>query len=281
MIPRVLNKYGAALYIILGFAFLILVSILGLYLPLFDDIQINVDQYSNFDLFKEGFYYIWELSLFILVSFLYWYFVKHKEEAQKALQFQNDKLKAELQVLKSQVSPHFLFNSLNNIYSLVIQKNDNAAIMIEKLSDILRYIIYECTKEKVSLQSEVTLLENYIQLQLLRKIRNEQAIQYHIQGNFSNKLIAPLLLINIVENCFKHSDINSSEDSFLSIDLILNSFTLTLKTKNTFTPNNKEQGIGLQNLRRQLEQIYPSDHILKIDSTQNIFMLELVLHLNE
>lgn len=138
--------------------------------------------------------------------------------------------------------------------------------MIEKLSDILRHIIYEGTKEKVSLQSEVILLENYIQLQLPRKIRNEKSIRYNINGDFSKKMIAPLLLINIIENCFKHSDITSSNDGFLEINLSLKEHILTLKTKNTFTPNNKKKGIGLQNLRRQLVQIYPKAYSLKINS---------------
>lgn len=284
LIPWLLSKHGKTTYIIGVIITLLILSFLvesinlyGLLNGMGHDFDLGPNMYTVETIYSA----FMEYALFMIISFLYWYFTRHKEEQQKTLQFQNEKLKAELQVLKSQISPHFLFNSLNNIYSLVIQKNDNAAIMIEKLSDILRYIIYEGTKEKVSLQSEVLLLKNYIELQLLRKIRNEQAIRYTIHGNFSEKMIAPLLLINIVENCFKHSNIGSSEDSFLHIDLSLEEDTLTLKTQNTFTPNHKKKGIGLQNLRRQLVQIYPSSHSLTIDSTQNIFTIELILHLDE
>ncbi len=115
--------------------------------------------------------------MYVVISFLAWYFLMYQTEQQNQLKLQNEKIQAELLLLKSQVSPHFLFNSLNNIYSLSVVKHDNASVMIEKLADILRYIIYEGHKQQVPLEREIELINNYIDLHLLKKLKAKKNME--------------------------------------------------------------------------------------------------------
>ena len=283
LIPKLLKRHGNTVYItgviasLLFFSFLVEFS--GLY-KLLNDLNEEFNNSPNMDIYSKIVSYFIEFSLFMIISFLYWYFTKHQEEEKKALQFQNEKLQAELQLLKSQISPHFLFNSLNNIYSLSILNDSNASVMIEKLSDILRYIIYEGKNKKVELQREIELIENYIQLQLLRKLKNEKSIEYKISGDFSKNKIAPLLLINIVENCFKHSNVETSKTGFLKIDISITGNALMIHTRNTFTINKKQKGIGMLNLKEQLSHLYPNLYSLNIEDKNNVFDFKLTINLN-
>ena len=221
-------------------------------------------------------------TLFFLLSTLYWYYREWQKERERQLTFKNEKLEAELKFLKTQISPHFLFNTLNNIYALAYQKHENAAPMVAKLSKIMRYIIYEGNVEKVNLEKEIEVLRNYIDLHLMRKPRS-QNIDFYTEGNFKNFQIAPLLLINFVENCFKHSDIDKNEEAFIKIQCVIeNGNELEFKTENSFEPNsnnnNNKGGIGLENVRRQLDLNY-ENHDLKIEKEKNVFKLELKLEL--
>ncbi len=283
LIPKLLVRRGAAMYIIGVAITLIVLSFLVMFsgsYNLLDDMSEGIGEGPKMSPLMFILEHIVQFSLFIIISFLYWYFNRHKEEEQKALQFSNDKLQAELQALKSQISPHFLFNSLNNIYSLSILDHPNAPIMIEKLSDILKYLIYEGKHEEVALADEIQLIENYIQLQLLRKLKNEESIHYQIKGDFSDKKIAPLLLINIIENGFKHNNVSAEKDGFLKINISISANTLMVSTENTFTPNTKKKGIGLQNLRQQLEHLYSKAYSLKVSDKNRIFRVELILELD-
>ena len=219
--------------------------------------------------------------LFIMISFLYWYLILYQRERNSSLTLQNEKLQAELLLLKSQVSPHFLFNSLNNIYSLSVVKHDNAPVMIEKLSDILRYIIYEGTNKEVYLQREVELLNNYIELQLLKKLKAEKNIKINIEGVRSSHKIAPLILINLIENCFKHSDIAYQKDGFLDINLKVENEWLNFSTANSYKPSAKKGGIGLKNIERQLQHYYPGTHQLILEHSNNVFKVEIKINMGQ
>ena len=225
--------------------------------------------------------YLLNYLLFNLISFLYWYFALYKQEKRKSLLLQNEKLKAELLFLKSEVSPHFLFNSLNNIYSLSITKHDNAPLMIAKLSDILRYIIYEGKNKVIPLKREVELLKNYIDLQLLKKPKAEKNIHFAFNGVQSYHKMAPLILINIVENCFKHSNIAYVEIAFLEIALKVKDDKLHFYAANSFIANSKKSGVGLDNIKLQLKHHYPDKHIFEIYNNGGIFKVKLQLNLNQ
>ena len=162
------------------------------------------------------------------------------------------KAEAEIKFLKAQLHPHFLFNTLNNIYTLAYMKADNAPIMIEKLSDIMRYMLYDCREEKVPLTKEVKYLEDFIRLQSLQ-IEDRGEVKVSMDGEFHNYHIAPLILIVFVENCFKHSTSSLSDMIFIDISLAMVNDELTLKCSNSFASEKNTQsltkGIGLENVK--------------------------------
>jgi len=272
LIPKLLERKGKLAYGLGLLGLLLLISIpfyysgLGYYLISESDVR-------NF--FSFSLNYI----LFIVISYLYWYFTLFQQEHKQRLALQNEKLQAELLLLKSQVSPHFLFNSLNNIYSLSLAKHDNAPLMIEKLSDILRYIIYEGKNEFVPLEREVTLLNNYVDLQLMKKLKAQKNISISTKGVLASHKLAPLVLINSIENCFKHSDVTHNENAHLSIDLAVDHNVLIFKTTNSHQTKGDQKGIGLQNIKQQLQHYYPNNHQLTIENNNGIFKLTLTINL--
>ncbi|NQY28825.1 MAG: histidine kinase [Flavobacteriaceae bacterium] len=272
LIPKLLETKGKSTYGLGLLGLLIFISVpfyysgLGHYLISESDVR-------NF--FSFSLNYI----LFVVISYLYWYFTLFQQEHKQRLSLQNEKLQAELLMLKSQVSPHFLFNSLNNIYSLSLAKHDNAPLMIEKLSDILRYIIYEGKSKFVPLEREVTLLNNYVDLQLMKKLKAEKNISITTKGVLAKHKLAPLILINIIENCFKHSDVGYNENAHLTIDLTVEKSVLTFKTTNSFQTKSNQKGVGLQNIKQQLQHYYPDNHQLNIEDNNGIFKLALTINL--
>lgn len=272
LIPKLLQEKGNITYILSLVLFLAIFytlysfTDLGLYL-------IGGSVWRNIVTFALNY------LMFILISFLFWYFTLYRDEKQNRLELQNKKLQAELLLLKSQVSPHFLFNSLNNIYSLSVVKNDNAPVMIEKLSDILRYIIYEGKNQFVPMEREIELLNNFIDLQLLKKLKAEKNISVSFNGVSSLHKIVPLLLINIIENCFKHSDIGYNANGFLRINLKVNVNEMRFIAENSFLKSNKEPGIGLINLEKQLQHYYPDKHELIIEEMTGVYKVDMTIDL--
>jgi LytS/YehU family sensor histidine kinase len=170
---------------------------------------------------------------------------------------------------------------LNNIYTLAIQKHDNTAPMVAKLSTLLRHILYEGTQNQVLLKKEMDTLKQYIELHLLRKPRS-QNIDFYSEGNMNTWKIAPMLLINLVENAFKHSQIDQNENAWIKINSEINdNGELVFSTENTAFPTMQSEvgGIGLQNMRRQLDLDYPDQHTLNIKNEQGIFYVNLVIQL--
>lgn len=273
LIPQFLEKKGRGFYILSLFLFLFLFYTAYYFLVLSPD---AVYELLEQDIFSFTLNYI----LFILISFLYWYMILFQQERQHSLALSNEKLQAELLLLKSQVSPHFLFNSLNNIYSLSVIKDDNAPVMIEKLSDLLRYIIYEGERELVPLEREVELLKNYTDLQLLKKLKGGKNMKVTANGVNGSHHITPLLLINIVENCFKHGDIAYNEQAVLGIHLEIQDNQLDFKTENSFNPSSKKDGIGLKNVRQQLAHYYPGKHQFNVEKADDVFKVNLQIDLS-
>ncbi len=273
LIPRVLKRKGTTPYLlsVLAFFTILLVpyyfSELGFYLLSESTYRIIISFTLNF-------------TLFILVSFLFWKVNQYELEKKRNLELSNQKLKAELQLLKSQVSPHFLFNTLNNIYALSVTKHHNTPLMIEKLSDLLRYIIYEGGQELVRLDREVELLKNYTELQRLKKPKGSENIRLRTKGVESGQYITPLLLINMVENCFKHGDIVYNKHGILTMDLTVENNRLHFRTVNSYNPSNKKKGIGLNNVRQQLTHYYPGRHQFEIDAAGDKFTTDLYIDLS-
>ncbi len=266
-IPKIFEKKGRFLYVICIIVFFLLLLIpyylLNLEYYLLGPISFAINAIS-----------------FIFASFLFWRVNQYESEKKRSLELSNQKLKAELLLLKSQVSPHFLFNTLNNIYSLSIAKHEHAPIMIEKLSEILRYLIYEGKKEFVRLEKEANLIEEYVALQLLKQMKGAAQIKLTIEGIKTHHNIAPLILVNLVENCFKHSDINYNSNGFLRIRLTVKDDVLYFKTENSFQKKQKDTGIGLENIRSQLKYNYPETHQFNIHQELTTFEVSLTLNLS-
>jgi len=198
-----------------------------------------------------------------IVIFKQWYL---DELANKKLA--EEKVAAELSFLKSQVHPHFLFNTLNNLYALTLIKSDKTPEIVLKLSDLLDYMIYNSNEEFVSLSKELEILNSYIELERMRY--NERLnLQFNIQGEVNGHRIAPLILLPFIENSFKHGASNDRTHPHIKIDLSIEKSFMTLTVVNSVPADKIEddsvaQGIGLKNVRRRLELIYPGEHELKI-----------------
>lgn len=199
-------------------------------------------------------------------------------QLKSILTLRNETKKNELLHLQSQISPHFFFNTLNNLYGLVGKDPKKAQNLILKLSDMMRYSIYEGEREFVTLEEEIVYLENYIEL---HKMRYHKKIKVVLNTNIQEvgyKLM-PLMLIILLENAFKHGVENLRKDAYVTINLanggneihyeVVNNFDATLEPKKT--------GIGLKNLKRRLELVYPHNHSLSLTKGKDVFKAELVL----
>ncbi|WBL41724.1 histidine kinase [Algoriphagus halophytocola] len=207
----------------------------------------------------------------IPVFLLLWVF----EQWKRIKDLENQKNQAELAMLKNQINPHFLFNTLNNLYGLCVEKSDAAPEVVLKLSEMMRYTIYEGKENEVLLSKEVEYLESFLALHKLRH-RNEPTIEFNV-AIIENLKIAPLLFIVPVENAFKHGVEKLTEGAFVTIDLSANLEKLSLKVANNYDleGKNKGNGIGLENLKRRLELTYPGEHSLQITQKNGIYTLVL------
>ncbi len=198
-------------------------------------------------------------------------------EHRKSLE--NEKLNAELAFLKSQINPHFLFNSLNNIYSLAYQKSEKTAEAILKLSEIMRYMLYESNEDTVLLEEEINYLHNYIDLQKLR-FKENVFVDIQVDIDEAEHRIMPLLLISFLENAFKHG-VSTDASKPIRIHIDVRNGRLHFKAENAKNQLNKDQtrGVGLTNLRRRLQLGYPDRHSIHVVESENYYTSELFLYL--
>ncbi len=192
---------------------------------------------------------------------------------------------AELQLLKAQVHPHFLFNTLNNIYSFTLNKSPQAGALVQKLSGMLSYMIHDCEASLVPLQKEIKLIQDYIGLEKVR-YGNRLDMQLEVKGNYENKMIAPLLMIPFVENCFKHGASIMRGQQWIKLSIVIKDDELYFNLSNSKPPdaqesNNIKKGIGLANVQKRLQLIYPDKHFLKIEATNNIFTVNMQVTLQQ
>lgn len=213
---------------------------------------------------------------FLLLTFLFirWIF----KQIKLIINLKNEKAKTELQHLQSQVNPHFFFNTLNNLYGLVGKDPKKAQNLILKLSDMMRYSIYEGEREFVTLEEEVVYLKNYVEL---HKMRYHKKIDVQFKENIQKKgfQIMPLLFILLLENAFKHGVENLRENAYVHIELDGDEKEVHFKVTNNFDASEipEESGIGLKNLKRRLELAYTNKHSLSLKKEGAIYMARLSL----
>ncbi len=205
-----------------------------------------------------------------------WFF-----QREKLRQMEIEKLNTELEYLKSQMNPHFLFNSLNTIFFQIDKTNLPARETLTKFADMLRFQLYECNGQEIALEKEIKCLKNYIDLQRLRKDEKYQ-IEFSTSGDWRDFAIAPLLLMPLAENAFKHVSHHREGDNKIFIAISCNSGRLEATVRNTKEDQRLEGqetgGIGLKNLKRRLELQYPDRHTLEIQETKEEFGVKLTVN---
>jgi two-component system sensor histidine kinase AlgZ len=203
-------------------------------------------------------------------------------EAKKK-EIENERLTAELRFLKAQINPHFLFNTLNNLYYLAMINSPNTTEVIEKLSQMMRYMLYDSNHPKVSLTKEIEYMKNYISLEKLR-LDNQVPINFEITGNSDEVKIVPLIFITFLENAFKHGVSNSMTNAYVNISIDINGQKCTYCVENSKLPanlesTNEKSGIGLQNVSRRLDLSYPNNYDLAVTEDEKTYKIVLKLNL--
>jgi sensor histidine kinase YesM len=216
----------------------------------------------------------YKLYLFIIVFFV----SLLAKISQKWKKTEKEKLNAELLFLKAQINPHFLFNTLNSIYSLAIDKSDYTPTAIVKLSGMMRYVISEASGDLVTLEKEINYISDYIELQRLR-LGDTVNLHYKVEGLSAGKKIAPLLLMPAIENAFKHG-VNPEENSDISVRITIREYSLELCVRNrkvTHAGSDEPSGLGLTNTRNRLNLMYASRHEFQIRDNDQEFVVSLVI----
>jgi two-component system, LytTR family, sensor histidine kinase AlgZ len=196
---------------------------------------------------------------------------------------ENEKLIAELNFLKAQINPHFLFNTLNNLYYLAYSQSSNTTEVIAKLSQMMRYMIYDTNQPKVLLRKEIEYMQNYISLERLR-LNNQIPVQFNVHGNIDDVWITPLVLITFLENAFKHGVSNSNTDSWVNVNIEVRGKECVFSVENSKgsiikQEGSEKSGIGLQNVQRRLELSYPERYKLDVKDAHDRYSVKLNLTL--
>ncbi|UBM60554.1 histidine kinase [Marinilongibacter aquaticus] len=222
-------------------------------------------------------------SLFVITFISLLRFVQNWADLEaKRKQMENDKLQAELRFLKEQINPHFLFNTLNNLYYLAHTQSPKTKDVVAKLSQMMRYMIYEANHEKVPVSNEIVYIKNYIELEKMR-LDDEFRIKMEVEGNYDHLLITPLIFITFLENAFKHGIENGQADAWVHVHFKFENGTCEYTVENSLSPkkdNTKNEGIGLINTKRRLNLSYKNKHELQIEEREETFFVRLQVNLN-
>ncbi|MDW7693838.1 sensor histidine kinase [Flammeovirgaceae bacterium SG7u.111] len=199
-------------------------------------------------------------------------------------EIEKEKLTSEILNLKNQLNPHFFFNTLNNIYSLIIQDQDKAQDAVYQLSKLMRYLLYDSDEQYVSLEREIHFMKHYIDLMKLR-VSDNVRVEHHFPENVTDYKVAPLLFISLIENSFKHG-VNPSDPSEIYMDMRINeNEELVFNIKNTSYPKKDNDrsgsGIGLENIEKRLKLLYPDKHTFEIEDGKKYFECKIALSLSE
>ncbi|NUO00859.1 MAG: histidine kinase [Saprospiraceae bacterium] len=241
----------------------------------------NIDRASLF-LANETF--SWRMAALVtnigalLVSALYQILQNRKHQEQQALEIINRQNEAQLQFLRAQINPHFLFNTLNNIYALAVAKSDKTANMVLRLSNLLRYVVYDGKAEQVALPREIEHINQYIELFQLRSEKPAN-ISFAVEGQTEGFMMEPMILIPIVENCLKHCDFDTNDQAYVRITLTTKQGMLFFQTVNSKSDNDLQKdkvgGVGLENIRKRLLLKYPDRFSFEINDKKDTFEVRL------
>ncbi|WP_299122632.1 sensor histidine kinase [uncultured Tenacibaculum sp.] len=280
LVPKLLFKKKVFLYVIA----VLLVVYLGALIyrsfnfsSYFESLpqKINLKAYKSFSISV-----MFNIILVILGAVIKTYLAWTKNETDKK-DVESQKRITELEVLKSQINPHFLFNSLNSIYSLTVKKADEAPEAVIMLSELMRYMLYQANDDFVLLEKEISYIENYVNLQKLRLI-DKEGISLKVSGEITNQKIPPLLLISFIENAFKYGiDPIKNSKIIVTIDVDDTHFKFEcVNVKNRKQIDDINSGIGLKNTKERLKLLYPNKHKLEISDKDNLYKVSLQLRIS-
>lgn len=292
LIPKLLYKkkyvlFGV-LFLIGTYVFSILARVLIVYVveELYREIPFRqeslIEIVTDFKrLYKDFFYKVYlPVFLFICVKLI----IERFEQKNKNERLEKEKAKAELNFLKAQIHPHFLFNTLNNLYTLTLQKSDKASDVVLKLSEMFDYMLYKCNDSRVTIAQEIELLQNYIDLEILR-YGDRLKLTFNKDVDDMQTQIAPLILVSLIENAFKHGASGSIITPEIKTDIKVKNEVLQFSIYNTKPTNaqkdttNFKNGIGLANTKSQLELIYPDQHSIDIEEDAISYHVNLKINL--
>jgi LytS/YehU family sensor histidine kinase len=202
------------------------------------------------------------------------------KDQKMTTELRREQLQTELKFLKSQINPHFLFNSLNNLYALTLSKSDAAPEVVLRLSNILRYILYESSDGQVSIAKEMQHVNDYVAIERLR-LGDAVRIDVDIDEDLKEEMVEPMLFLTLVENAFKHSEQVLPEKRYIRIHAkgLTDGFRFLIE--NSFNPSKKSEemgGIGLVNIKKRLNLIYPNNHDLKSSTTDGVYRVDLIIN---
>lgn len=266
--------------------FFLLFSVVAIHISCTYFINDYISKFMNFgeennDWRLEVLFYFFNTCQYLVISFLLYALQERFEQKKQLSEIQVEKLNTEVNYLKAQINPHFLFNTLNNLYALALDKSDKAPETILMLSKMMDYMLYETSESKVSLQKDIENLENYIGLERIRQ-GNEAKINFEVIGKVEEQKIVPLILLPLIENAFKHGIHQLIRGAFVHIWIAIEPKTVQLTVENNFKRSTtlNSHGIGLTNLKKRLELFYANKHELMINQEEGIYRVLLKLNVS-
>lgn len=279
LIPRLLLARNYLLYILsLGLA------IVSVCFPLSIVVHIVVENEELQTLIWSDSFFLFLIInvIFTVITTMVLKLVKQWYSDQKTTKdLQQEQLQTELKFLKSQINPHFLFNSLNNLYALTLSKSDSAPEVVLRLSNILRYILYESNEGYVSVRKEMEHVKDYVAVEKLR-LGMGVTIDIDIDDAIQDDPVEPMLFLTLVENAFKHSEDILPEKRFIRIHAKSLDTGFRFLIENTFSPSKRDSetgGIGLENIKKRLNLIYPNQHDIKSSTADGVYRVDLIIKL--
>jgi LytS/YehU family sensor histidine kinase len=231
---------------------------------------------------QEMLFYVFNVCSYILTSFLLFSLQEKQQQKERLDQVELEKLGTEIKYLRAQINPHFLFNTLNNLYGLSLERSEKTPEIILKLSQIMDYMLYESNDLKVYLKKDINNIENYIDIERIRQ-GNNAGILFEVKGEISNQVIVPLILLPLVENAFKHGVNTIIKGAYMHVSIEVNGADLSIDVKNNFKKSGDEEsreGIGLSNLQQRLDLFYPDAHTMEVEATNDDYHVNLKLRLS-
>ncbi len=282
LIPNYLNKNKLWLYagFLIGFALLIT--------PIRTAVRmLHYSSNADMRLYIQNHQYTDYLFSFIIAGFSTIFYIMREwaRQLQEKQELDTRNIQTELNFLKSQINPHFLFNTLNSLYALTLKKSDDAPEIVIKLSEMMRYMLYECNEKKVALRKELDYVRNYLDLEALRHKKTD--IRLEVEGETGDLMIAPLIFIAFIENCFKHGISQHLSQSYVSIHIMIEQAEVNFFVENSKAEKlplreaaRKSGGIGIANVKRRLELMYPAgNYSLEVHDKSNTYSVNLWIKL--